>query len=398
MRNTVCPWRSCLLLLFFLTFAVRVEARDKMIIAESGGGKNIIDHSLPAATLAVAMGVEYLELQVVMTADDQLIVFHDTTLDRLTDVAVVFPDRKRDDGAYYVIDFSLDELRRIRLLSAAGGAGHNEFPLTLAIPTLAEELALLQRLQSILDRQLGIVLEIRQPWFHLQAGKDISIAILDTLSKYGLTTAKDKVFLQSFDPEELQRIHSQLMPERRMNFSLIQLVGDNDGVETKQLNLGQLEPYNYDWMFTNTGIRMLASYATAIAMPADTLADMDNKALLTGYVGEAHRQGLMVLAYPFSKKTDTSAVPQDFKTLVDFYFSRAGIDGMYTDSFRDVQRYLKEGTAKSRCQRATHHLYQRNQSRSQPRCPYKIRICRLFLKISISHAPPPLTPNRPANK
>jgi hypothetical protein len=88
----------------------------------------------------------------------------------------------------------------------------------------------------------------------------------------------------------------------------------------------------------------VASYATAIAMPADALADLDNKLLLKDYVGESHRQGLMVLAYPLSDKTDSIASPPDFRALVDFYFSRAGIDGMYTDSFRDVQRYIKEQT------------------------------------------------------
>ncbi len=333
--------RICFLVVFLCTLADYAHAAAKMVIAESGAGKNLIEHSLPAATLAAAMGVEYLELHVVMTADDHLVVFHDLTLDRLTDVAQVFPDRKRQDGASYVIDFTLDELRRLRLLGSADG-NNNEFPLVLPIPTLAEELRLLRRLETILERRLGIVLEIRQPWFHQQADKDISGATLDTLARLRYTTAQSKLYLQCYDPDELQRIHDRLMPERQMSLPLIQLVGANDGRETKQGTRDNLLPYNYDWLFTNTGLRMVASYAVALALPAKEIVDGTGNVPLAGYIAEAHRHGLMVLAsLPHNTPNFPSFAP-DLPSLVDFYFSRAGVDGIYTDIFADVQRILRQ--------------------------------------------------------
>lgn len=335
--------RTFLLIVFFIILASQARAAAKMVIAASGAGKNLIEHSLPAATLAAASGVDYLELHVVMTADDQLVVFHDLTLQRLTDVALVFPERKRDDGAYYVIDFTLDELRRLRLLGPADGSS-NEFPLVLSIPTLAEELRLLRRLETILERQVGIVLEIRQPWFHQQADKDISIATLDTLARFRYTKVQSKLYLQCFDPDELQRVYNQLMPERQMSLPLIQLVGANDGQETKQGKQGNLEPYNYDWLFTNTGLRMVASYAVAIALPTEAIVDRDGNFPLAGYVGEAHRHGLMVLARPLNNTLNFPPFAANFPALVDFYFSRAGVDGIYTDSFRDVQRSIQQQT------------------------------------------------------
>jgi glycerophosphoryl diester phosphodiesterase len=331
--------RICLLAVFLFTLTGQARATTKMVIAASGAGKNLIEHSLPAATLAAAMGVEYLELHVVMTADDQLVVFHDLTLDRLTDVAQVFPDRKRQDGFSYVIDFTLDELRRLRLLGPANGIS-NEFPLVLAIPTLAEELRLLRRLETILNRQLGIFLEIRQPWFHLQAGKDISVATLDTLARFRYTAVNNKLYLQCFDPDELQRIHGQLMQERQMSLPLVQLIGANDGLETKQEHQGNLEPYNYDWLFTNTGLRMVASYAVAIALPTGALVDQDGNLPLATYVSEAHRHGLMVLAFSVDAIAKYPAFAANLPALVEYYFSRAGIDGVYTDTFVDVQRAI----------------------------------------------------------
>ncbi len=340
--------RICLLIVFFCTLAKHSPAADKMVVAASGAGKNLIEHSLPAATLAAATGVDYLELHVVMTADDHLVVFHDLTLDRLTDVAQVFPDRKRQDGASYVIDFTLDELRRLRLLGSADG--NNEFPLVLSIPTLAEELRLLRRLEAILERQVGIVLEIRQPWFHQRADKDISSATLDTLARFRYTTAQSKLYLQCYDPDELQRIHNRLMPERQMSLSLIQLVGANDGLETKQGTQDNLSPYNYDWLFTNTGLRMVASYAVAIALPARDIADNSGNLPLAGYIAEAHRHGLMVLAFLLNNTPNFPPFAPDLPALVDFYFSRADVDGLYTDMFVDVQRILRQQSEKQKAE------------------------------------------------
>ncbi len=332
------------ILIFVCCHISQAYASAKRIIAERGAaGSSLIEHSLPAATLAAAMGVEYLELHVVMTSDDQLVVFHDLTLDRLTDVAQVFPDRKRQDGAYYVIDFSLEELRRLRILGSADGK-NNDFPLTLSIPTLAEELRLLRRLESILDRQLGIFLEIRQPWFHLEADKDISAATLDTLARFRYTTPESKLYLQCYDPDELQRIFSQLMPDRQMQIPLIQMLGANDGLETKQIIADNRVAYNYDWLFTNTGLRLVASYAVALAIPAQSIAGSEGNLPLAGYIGEAHRHGLMVFALAVNDTPDLPVFAADYHALVDFYFVKAELDGIYTDHFQEIQAALRQVT------------------------------------------------------
>ena len=84
-----------------------LSAADKIVIAHRGASGYLPEHTLEAKALAYGMGADYIEQDLVLTRDDHLIVLHDITLDRTTDVASQFPERIRDDGRFYAIDFSL---------------------------------------------------------------------------------------------------------------------------------------------------------------------------------------------------------------------------------------------------------------------------------------------------
>ena len=62
-------------------------AADKIVIAHRGASGYLPEHTLPAKAMAYAQGADYLEQDLVMTKDDQLVVLHDHDLDRVTDVA-----------------------------------------------------------------------------------------------------------------------------------------------------------------------------------------------------------------------------------------------------------------------------------------------------------------------
>ncbi len=324
-----------LLSLLFFQPATSAIAVEKVIIASSGAGKGFIEHTLPAVTLAATGNIDYLELHIVMTSDDQLIVFHDLTLNRLTDVAQLFPDRSREDGNHYVIDFSLKEIQQLRLKHVFGtGTG----VLSLAIPTLKEELSLIRRLESILDKSIGIALEIKHPWFHAKAGKDISSASLDALLDHGYVDDNSKIFIQCFDPEELQRIYTQLMPQREMKLPLIQLIDNNDGNETQQKPFGNFLPYSFDWLYTNSGLRIISSYAAAVGLPESSIVDGNGNLLLTGYVKAIHEYGMSVFVYSLNNQPDTFPPFADsFTSLLDVYLQKADIDGFYTDAFNEAK-------------------------------------------------------------
>ena len=85
------------------------------VIAHRGASGYLPEHTLEGVAMAHAMGADYIEQDVVLTRDDQLIVLHDLYLNAVTDVAATFPDRKREDGKHYAIDFTLEEIKTLRV-------------------------------------------------------------------------------------------------------------------------------------------------------------------------------------------------------------------------------------------------------------------------------------------
>ena len=77
-------------LLFSLVTALVMSSTqslaDKIVIAHRGASGYLPEHTLEAKAMAYGMGAHYIEQDVVMTKDDHLIVLHDITLDRTTDV------------------------------------------------------------------------------------------------------------------------------------------------------------------------------------------------------------------------------------------------------------------------------------------------------------------------
>jgi glycerophosphoryl diester phosphodiesterase len=187
---------SSLSLLALTLFTQSVTAAP-LVIAHRGASGYLPEHTLEAKTLAYAMKPDYIEQDVVMTKDDQLVVLHDHYLDRVTDVAERFPNRARADGRYYAIDFTLAEIKTLRVtegfdIDAQGNkvAGFpDRFPLwkgDFTVPTLAEEIELIQGLNKTLGYNIGIYPEIKAPWFHRHEGKDISQAVLKVLYPFNL--------------------------------------------------------------------------------------------------------------------------------------------------------------------------------------------------------------------
>lgn len=311
-----------------------------MVIAENGVGEGLPAYSLPAVTLAATRNVDYLELPLVMTGDDQLLVYPDITLNTLSGVDELFPGRKRADGNSYAIDLTLNEIRQLRLQATPET---DPFALSFAIPTLKEQLGLLHKLSVLQNKRIGLVLEIKAPAFHRKAGKDISKTLLDTLALFGYTEKESNIYLQCCDADELQRIYHQLLPEKKMHLPLIQLIAaDRQSGSDKKRS-------DYDWLFTNVGLRMVAGYATAIGLPPAAIADSEGNPLLEKFIGEAHNYGLKVLAYPVNgQKDQLPAFAADYSALLDFYFTRTSIDGIYTDSFAKVRHYQEQLAAKEK--------------------------------------------------
>ena len=318
---------TALLVVILMPFKTYAQ---KIVIAHRGASGYLPEHTLEAKAMAYAQGAHYIEQDLVMTRDDELIVLHDLTLNRTTNVDEKFSDRARDDGRHYAIDFTLDE---IRTLSATEGfrmeSGRkvkefsNRFPIgksAFRVSTFQEEIEMIQGLNTSTGRDVGIYPEIKQPAFHRKEGKDISTRVVEVLKDYGYTRKDSKVFLQTFDYDELVSIREEILPSVGIEVNLVMLLGNRT---------------DYPWMFEPDGMAKLAFMADGIGPSFDLIVDRGSEMRairITDLVAQAHGAGLHV--HPYTFRANPEAVPHyasDFENLLEIHYFRAGVDGIFTD-------------------------------------------------------------------
>ncbi|MGE9553205.1 glycerophosphodiester phosphodiesterase [Erwinia amylovora] len=316
---------------------------DKIVIAHRGASGYLPEHTLPAKAMAYAQGADFLEQDLVMTKDDQLVVLHDHYLDRVTDVAERYPRRARQDGRYYAIDFTLAEIKGLKFtegFTVKNGQKvqtfPNRFPMgksDFRVHTFAEEIEFIQGLNHSTGKNIGIYTEIKAPWFHRREGKDISAKVLDVLKQYGYTSKSDNVYLQCFDYNEVKRIKTELEPQRGMNLKMVQLIAETKWNETQQQKNGKWVNYSYDWMFTPGAMKTLSQFVDGIGPDYHMLvAEGSTKGhiRLTDMVKEAHQSGLVV--HPYTVRADQ--LPDwvnNVDQLYEVLYHQAGVDGLFTD-------------------------------------------------------------------
>jgi len=331
----------CALLVIFAFSLFPLSAMAKMVIAQGGGSGYLMEHTLPSVALAIAMNSDIIKIDTVLTADNEVIVLGSPNIAKATNVAEMFPDRIRESGKYYALDFTLDEIRRLTLRDPAGRFPKELQP-NLKIPTLEETLALILALDRSLAKNSRIAVEIKQAWLHRKEGKDLPKPVLTILQKYGYTGQSDKTFFMSYDEKELQRIKKQLLPEMGMSIKLVQLIESNEGQETMVEEWGEWRSYNYDLMFFKSGLRSLSKNVAAIGLPKYMLVDSEGKLLRNDFVKNAQQLGTMVFTFPV-QKDDTMRLPflHSFADELEFFYFTVGVDGIITDFCKDALDFLK---------------------------------------------------------
>ncbi len=315
--------------LFLLVFAscgnILMAQQRPIVIAHRGASGYLPEHTLAAKAFAYACGADYLEQDIVLTKDDVPIVVHDRVIDTVTNVAEVFPDRRRDDGRYYAIDFTWAELEGLRVTEriepATGEARYpDRFPAwqsRFTLHTLADELEMIAGLNQSTGRNVGIYPEIKSPGWHREAGKDISAIVLAVLAEHGYTEHEDLCYLQCFEADEVQRIRGEL----GCRLKLVQLMLAN------QWGDGPLDAEVID-----SDLQVIAVYADGIgpAMSLVVATSEAGDAVVTPLVSRAHAAGLEV--HPWTLRADElPAFADDFDEACRIVFEHAQVDGAFSD-------------------------------------------------------------------
>lgn len=259
-----------------------------LVIGHRGAPGHLPEHTLASYRLAVRLGADALETDLVMSRDGILVVRHEPELSRTTDVArrpefaarrtTKFIDGRTTTG-WFVDDFTLAELRTLH----APGPGDR-------IPTF-DELLLLVRDESVrAGRPIGLHVEVKHPSWFAGAGLPMGAAVLGTLRDHGLDRPGEGVWVQSFDDLFLR----QLSPATAL--PLVQLVAPGQRFTCHEV----------------------ASYADAVG-PSRTAVLFGDR-MPTGLVAEAHQAGLAVFVWTLRGDEEQAR-----------RFFAAGVDGVFTD-------------------------------------------------------------------
>ncbi|MGE3683768.1 MAG: glycerophosphodiester phosphodiesterase family protein [Bdellovibrionales bacterium] len=290
------------------------------MIAHRGASGYRPEHTRAGYELAIDMGADYIEPDLVMTKDQVLIVRHENEMSQTTDVAEKFPERKTGkfiDGrrveGWFSEDFTLAEIKMLRARERLPSRDHG-FDNQYEVMTFKEVLELLTKRarQFKGKRTIGVYPEIKHPQYFSSLGMDIEQALVRTLWENGWGRPGAPVFIQSFDLPSLQKLSGMTKAP------LIFLVDESDREFLTPHNLKTMSSFLY-------GIG--ASKRLIIPeRPDGTLLPP------TSLVHEAHAVGLSVHAYTF--RSDPSFLNPSYKgnpTLEYGQFCELGVDGFFSD-------------------------------------------------------------------
>ena len=167
---------------------VRISSDPRpLVIAHRGFSSDMPENTIPAMIAAASAGADMVEIDVQQTKDHALVVVHDKTFARTTDVAKVFPGRANDP----ISSFTLAEVRRLD----AGSWKGTQF-IGTPVPTLAE------LLRAIAPTPLKLLLELKNP--RLYPGYEMRVAVV--LAEHGLISRR-RVYVHSFNASALRQFH-----------------------------------------------------------------------------------------------------------------------------------------------------------------------------------------------
>jgi glycerophosphoryl diester phosphodiesterase len=275
------------------------RGRKPWLIAHRGASAYAPENTIPAFRLAAEQGADYVEFDLQMTKDRQVVCLHDNSLERTTDVEDVFPDRFRrnNDGTssarrWMLEDFTLEEIKRLD----AGTWFDPKFRGT-RMPTFAETI-------DALRGRAGLFIELKTP----ERYDGIERLIMAELEAKGLARPgadpETPVLLQSFTASSLQILAGALATKLPIHFL----------VNARDAGL---------WL-TPAGLAKVKTFATGIS-PEKTVVSQQADG-----IARAKQLGLLITPYTF-RASAVAGFP-DVRAEMAHYVERLGVDGVITDN------------------------------------------------------------------
>jgi glycerophosphoryl diester phosphodiesterase len=325
-----------------------------IVIAHRGASGYRPEHTLASYALAIQMGADFVEPDLVSTRDGVLVCRHENEIGGTTDVAAhpEFATRRTSkmiDGVemvgWFTEDFTLEELKTLRARERLPELRprNAEYDGRFEVPTLDEVIALVQRESAARGRTIGIYPETKHPSYFQSIGLGLEEPLLATLERAGWTDADAPVFIQSFETANLRMLRG------RTKVRLVQLM--EAGGKPYDF-AARAEARGYADLATSAGLAEIATYGDAVGPDKSMVIprDADGRLLPPAtLVADAHAAGLHV--HPWTLRSENWFLPSGLRAgnPADPVFLRlhgdgeaeaaaffaAGVDGVFAD-FPDV--------------------------------------------------------------
>lgn len=346
-----------------------LDGKPALVVGHRGASGYLPEHTLEAYTLAIDMGADFIEPDLVATKDGVLVARHEPMLGGTTDVSErpEFAPRKttrKVDGVdttdWFASDFTLAEIKQLRAkqsMSERDQSMNGKF----LIPTLAEVIELAKTKSVQIGRVVGIYPETKHPTFHEAIGLKLEDRLLEALAAAGWTDKASPVIIQSFEVANLKYLRG------KTQVRLVQLVDADDVDKDGNVVLAAPSDRPYDFavagdkrtfkdLVSKAGLAEIKTYADGVGpwkpyimsakqidrdadgkpddLNGDGKIDERDRTLMptSGLVKDAHDVGLFVHTWTFRSEprrlaSDYANDPvQEYKA-----FYALGVDGVFSD-------------------------------------------------------------------
>lgn len=266
------------------------DLKNFQVIAHRGASGHAPESTLAAYELAHKWGVDYLELDAQLSADGEVVIFHDDTLERTS------------DGKGHIHDYTLAELKALD----TGSWFHEANPEYADADFSGTQILTLNELFDHFGQTTRYYIETKSP--DLNPG--LEEALVERLEAYDMIN-EGRVLVQSFDQQSLLKLQA-LNP----NLPLIQLLW----YSPSEQNSEQL----VEWQNTTPGpseindadFQVIAEYAAGIGTNATY---QGNEVIDAAFIRQAQANGLPVHVYTINE-------PDEMQRLMAL-----GANGLFTD-------------------------------------------------------------------
>jgi glycerophosphoryl diester phosphodiesterase len=298
-----------------------------VVIGHRGAPAYRPEHTAASFDLAIDLGAELIEPDVVVSRDGVLVVRHENELSISTDVATrsEFTDRRTtklvDDKVrtgWFAEDFTLAELRTLRAVERMPALRpmNTAYDGHFGILTLAEVVEIARR-RSTADRQIRVLAELKHPGWSDSQGLPMAELVSEELRRLEAADDRGPVMLQSFEAGVLRDLRARLGAHGPR---MVQLVEDSAAG---------------DRTVTRAGLRAVSTYAQAVGPSRDRVL------AAPALVEEAHRAELAVFCWTL--RAENHFLPPHLRrgrspaALGDaigdaLQLLTLGVDGLITDS------------------------------------------------------------------